>query len=125
MGISVSLQRLEIARPGHGEPLTPAAVDALLQDPCPSKDGLWVVDVATGGARLVVSYAQALEAVVGTEGGAGRDPRSGVEYPKQRAHPPAVPSMCWHWMDVPMVCWWGGWGVGGGDVNYYYYCCCC
>lgn len=85
---------------GHGQPLTPAAVTALLQDPCPRQDGLWVVDVATGAPRLLASHARVLEAVVHSE--RGLDPLTGSRMPVQGGLPEGV-AACWHWMDKPIV----------------------
>ena len=93
--------------PGFGEPLTPTAAATLLQDACPTLDGLWVVDVATGSTHLLASHRLLLQAVVLSQ--EGLDQRTGLKQPVQAPHPEDVGSGCWHWMDKPMVRCWGCW----------------
>ena len=53
IGLTLNFGRLERMRPGYGYA---RAKDPFADQPCPAKDGIWKVDLATGRQDLLVSY---------------------------------------------------------------------
>ena len=79
MGLSIDLCRLEAARPGHGMPHCHAP-----PVPFDPSDGVWLVDLASGRARLLLPFAALLQQALR---GAGVDQLTGL-----RAAPVGLPS---------------------------------
>ena len=53
--LSVNMSRLNDMRPGYGYP---GLADPNVHEAAPDDDGVWLMDLGTGGSRLVVTYAQ-------------------------------------------------------------------
>lgn len=73
IGLSIDLCRLEAGQPGHGINHCQAPLM-----PFDAADGVWVVDLASGQAQVLLSFSTLLEAALH---GAGVDPHTGLRIP--------------------------------------------
>ena len=63
--VSINYARLRICRPDYGYP--GPGQDAMKDDPWPDNDGLWLVNLETGEAKLLLSIAQARDLMTPVE----------------------------------------------------------
>ena len=76
--------------------------DGALRGPA-ADDGLWLLDMVSGEARLLLTLARLWAAVTRGPLAGGRDPLTGLQYHHAEAPPPEAAHRCLHWVSNPQV----------------------
>ena len=66
-------------------------------------DGLWLLDMVSGDATLLLTLARLWDAVTRGPLSGGRDPLTGLQYHHAEVPPPEAARECLHWVSSPQV----------------------
>ncbi len=88
-------------RPAWGDAAGDGA-DAAQRGPA-ADDGLWLLDMVSGEATLLLTLARLWAAVTRGPLAGGRDPLTGLQFHHAEAPPPEAARRCLHWVSDPQA----------------------